>query len=112
MRFSKILLAVLVGAVLAAPVIAKTPDGATPAVETICDVFRGNKSGAFGLCNAYCEAMDCGDPNQHASSRACMRVRANFERKYGIQLPVGDYDVEGNPIDGCVIDDGPGEPDG
>lgn len=37
-------------------VIAQTPDGTTPAEETICDGLEG---AAFGLCNAYCEAKDC-----------------------------------------------------
>jgi len=35
---------------------AQTPDETTPAEETVCDLYEG---AAFGLCNAYCEAMDC-----------------------------------------------------
>ncbi len=63
---------------------AKTPDGVTPAEETICDSFSG---ALFGLCNSYCEAMDCTDPNQAASDRGCQRVLDNFIRKSGGNLP-------------------------
>ena len=48
---------------------AQTPDGA-------CDGLEDN---AWGLCNAYCYAMDCdGVPN--ASARACAQVALNFYR--------------------------------
>jgi len=63
---------------------AKTPDGKTPAQETVCD---NEKGAAYGLCNAYCEAMDCTDPNQHASDKGCESVKANFEKKTGRPLP-------------------------
>lgn len=108
MKLSILLYALVAGALLASPVNAKTPDGKTPAVETICDVFKGGKKGAFGLCNAYCEAMDCGDPNQHAANRACTRVNDNFEKKFGFRLPEGfnDFDDEGNPINNCINDGG------
>jgi len=63
---------------------AKTPDGLPPSVETVCD----NETGAaFGLCNAYCEAMDCDSPNHHASDNGCEHVKANFERITGRPLP-------------------------
>src|SRR6188472_1486691 len=35
---------------------AKTPDGVPPSLETVCDAETG---AAYGLCTAYCEAMDC-----------------------------------------------------
>lgn len=63
---------------------AKTPDGKPPSQETICD---NEKGAAFGLCNAYCEAMDCTDPNQRASNRGCEQVKANFMKKTGRPLP-------------------------
>ncbi len=86
--------------------IAKTPDGKTPSEETICDVFKG---GAFGLCNAYCEALDCGDPNQRASESACTRVNDNFEKRYGMRLPDAiDYDESGDVVDNCIVE--PDEP--
>jgi hypothetical protein len=63
---------------------AKTPDGQTPSEETVCD----NETGAaFGLCNAYCEAMDCDSPNHRASDNACAAVKRNFEKKTGRPLP-------------------------
>lgn len=63
---------------------AKTPDGQTPAQETVCD----NETGAaYGLCNAYCEAMDCTDPNQRASDKGCESVKENFEKHTGRPLP-------------------------
>lgn len=67
-------------------VYAKTPDGQTPSQETVCDNEEG---AAYGLCTAYCEAMDCGDPNQRASNRACESVRRNFEKKTGRSIPCG-----------------------
>jgi len=63
---------------------AKTPDGKPPSEETVCD---GETGAAFGLCNAYCEAMDCDSPNHHASDTACAQVKRNFERKTGRPLP-------------------------
>lgn len=63
---------------------AKTPDGKPPSQETVCDNEQG---AAYGLCNAYCEAMDCTDPNQHASDQGCESVKRNFEKKTGRPLP-------------------------
>jgi hypothetical protein len=71
-------------ALLAAlPVTAKTPDGQTPAEETVCD---GQIGAAFGLCNAYCEAMDCESPAPQASDTACQRVLNNYMKHTG-QMP-------------------------
>jgi hypothetical protein len=50
-----------------------TPDGETPAAEDICTKW-GFTGKVNGLCNAYCEAMDCGDANPQASDQACDRV--------------------------------------
>ena len=57
-----------------------TPDGRPPADETDCDGFSG---AAFGLCNAYCEAMDCDSAAPHASAEACANVADNFARHAG-----------------------------
>ena len=74
----------MVGFLFSWAAIAKTPDGKPPSVETVCD----NETGAaFGLCNAYCEAMDCDSPNHHASDTACAQVKSNFEKKTGRPLP-------------------------
>ena len=42
-----------------------TPDWMTPHQETVCDSETG---AAFGLCNAYCEAMDCESASPQASA--------------------------------------------
>jgi hypothetical protein len=70
--------------VIAGSVFGKTPDGKPPSKETVCDMEKG---AAFGLCNAYCEAMDCTDPNQHASDKGCEQVKANFIKMTGRPLP-------------------------
>lgn len=44
--------------VVAAPAIAETPDGETPANEGVCDVVKSGTPGLYGLCVAYCEAQD------------------------------------------------------
>ncbi len=49
------------------PAIAQTPDGETPAEEVVCADETG---AAKGLCNAYCEAMDCDSADAEASSKA------------------------------------------
>ena len=73
---------------------AQTPDGETPAEESVCDDFSG---AAWGLCNAYCEAMDCdGDPR--ASASACDRVAAQFDSKSGGAVL---------PCEGCPCDFSP-----
>ena len=64
-----LILNALTGAIFGSmPATAQTPDGETPAVETVCDVLIGATPGLYGLCVAYCEAHDAdilspdGDP--------------------------------------------------
>ncbi len=46
------------------------------------DACDGETGAAWGLCNAYCEAMDCdGDPQ--ASANACLRIFDRFEQVTG-----------------------------
>lgn len=59
---------------------AQTPDGETPAEESVCDGLEGD---LFGLCNAYCEAMDCDSESPTAADRACDRVLSNFTEAGG-----------------------------
>ncbi|HYC61920.1 MAG TPA: hypothetical protein VEK79_20385 [Thermoanaerobaculia bacterium] len=77
---------VLVGAAIvgAGNASAKTPDKQTPSQETVCDTQKG---AAKGLCTAFCEAMDCDDPNKRASDEACAAVRRNYEKKTGMPPP-------------------------
>ena len=90
-RNHSFLLALFALALLAAlsptPALAQTPDGETPAVEDVCDLHSG---AAYGLCNAYCEAMDChlgtdGDPTTEpsASEVACGKVLNRFMKLSG-----------------------------
>ena len=63
---------------------AKTPDMQTPSMETVCDLYSG---AAFGVCNAYCEAMDCHLDEPRASERACTRKRDRFVELTGHAPP-------------------------
>ena len=64
---------------------AQTSDGATPAEETVCD---GLEEVSFGICVAYCEAMDCDAPDHKASDRACQnKVRSWASIAGDVPLP-------------------------
>jgi hypothetical protein len=63
---------------------AQTPDEMPPALETVCDMETG---AAYGLCTAYCEAMDCETDNPNASATACSKVRGKFQQTTGRDLP-------------------------
>ncbi len=39
--------------------VAQTPDGETPANEGVCDELLIATPGLYGLCVAYCEALEC-----------------------------------------------------
>ncbi len=68
---------------------AQTPDGETPASETVCD---GESGAAFGLCNAYCEAMDCDSAAPQATESACERVRDDYVNITDLEVPCLDAD--------------------
>jgi hypothetical protein len=88
---------------------AQTADGFTPAEEEVCDIFSG---AAFGLCNAYCEAMDCellddGDEltSPNASATACLKVKDNFIKITGLgALPCDCYADPGQEGCFCQVD--------
>ena len=63
---------------------AETPDGEPPSVENICD---GQEGSAFGLCNSYCEALDCDSDTPQASQKACEKVLVNFDKASGATMP-------------------------
>jgi len=63
---------------------AETPDGEPPSVENIRD---GQEGSAVGLCNSYCEAMDCDSDNPQASQKACEKVLANFDKAADGAMP-------------------------
>ena len=57
-----------------------TPDGITPAEETVCDGLTG---AAHGLCTAYCGAMDCDSGSPQASQTACNSVSSELQQITG-----------------------------
>jgi len=77
------------------------PDGQTPSEEEVCDDVEG---GAFGICNAYCEATDCGDGLNYANFRACEALQMKWERKTGVaELPCDcDETSVFDPAVGCT----------
>lgn len=82
MRTTILLFALLI--VCCGAALAQTPDLLTPAEETVCDMETG---AAYGLCNAYCEAMDCETDDPQASATACSKVGDKFTQLTGRELP-------------------------
>lgn len=93
---------------------AQTPDEETPAVEDICTNW-GFTGKINGLCNAYCEAMDCDAAEPQASDQACTRVLGKIEDSLGgAPFPTcEDVDNDGVPngLDNCPDDANPGQED-
>lgn len=50
------------------------------AKDSVCGEYNG---AAYGLCTAYCEAMDCDSVDVNASKRACERVKAQYTKLTG-----------------------------
>ena len=76
----------------ALPVSAQTPDGQTPAEETVCDALMeaGVTKGLYGLCVAFCEAQDVAErttpltPEDLDSLKVDVpsgRILANYNKK-------------------------------
>jgi len=59
-------------------------DGVPPSREIVCNGLQG---AAYGLCNAYCQAMDCDSSAPQASPSACDKVAGLFARITGEALP-------------------------
>jgi hypothetical protein len=57
-----------------------------PAEESVCDSLSG---AAFGLCNAYCEAMDCDSEAPNANETACLKVLSDFTKHSDGLIPCG-----------------------
>ncbi len=79
-----LLLASVAFLVLGSAAYALTPDEIPPAQEFICDLESG---AAYGLCNSYCEAMDCETESPNASQEACTKVAEKFTMITGRELP-------------------------
>ena len=78
----------------APPLLAVTPDGQTPAEETVCDVLQSGTPGLYGLCVAYCEAQDLNDINfddleGSIKSAPHRRILTNYRKK----MQPGDMDM-------------------
>jgi hypothetical protein len=86
-----------------------TPDGETPSEETFCtDYYKGVSGRLYGLCNSYCEAMDC-DTHPRVVSAACFSVGHLLANVAG---DVFHEDPEFiNPNDTCKDSDHDGHPD-
>jgi hypothetical protein len=83
---------IIVLLMFAFPVAAETPDGQTPAEETVCDPLRGDgvTKGLYGLCVAFCEAQDVTDITTQLTledldalsiEAPSGRILANYNRK-------------------------------
>jgi hypothetical protein len=69
------------------PAEAERGNGETPEEATVCEAADLDAA-AWGLCNAYCEAMDCAGDDPQASDRACERVLENWEKHAdGLTIP-------------------------
>ena len=64
-----------------------TPDGLPPPMEHVCDAEKG---AAYGLCNAYCQAMDCDSVAPNASDTACQKVSNKFMQLTGRPVPCSE----------------------
>lgn len=61
----------------------RTGDHIVPAIETVCD----GDPFSFGLCNAYCEALDCDSETPLGTPKACANKLKNYVKKSGGALP-------------------------
>ena len=58
--------------------------GQAVAQDSACD---GQIGAAYGLCNAYCEAMDCDSDEVQASATACEKVSVDYSKITGELMP-------------------------
>lgn len=87
-----------------------TPDGQTPAQETFCtDYYKGVKPRRlFGICNSYCEAMDC-DETPVVVQSACFSVGHLLANTAAEAFDLDPDCI--NPNDTCKDSDVDGFPD-
>lgn len=52
--------------------------------DSVCD---GEQGAAYGLCNAFCDAMDCDSDDPQASETACNKVKSKFQQVTGNEPP-------------------------
>ena len=75
---------------------AQTADGFAPAEETACDGLPGAE---FGLCNAYCEAIDC--DSREKPIKACESLRDNYFELTGLSALPCDVTCPELPDPSC-----------
>ena len=67
-----------------------------PVEEGACDGLSG---ASWGLCNVYCEVMDCDSESAKASPQACSRALENFAKHSDEPIPCApvecQFDVSG-----------------
>lgn len=73
------------------------------ASEDSCSLF-GSSGVEYGLCNAYCEIMDCDSDDPMASEGACLKLEDKFFAKTGSIPPCAAIS------DGAVIEEVETEP--
>ncbi len=71
-----------------------------PSGDGMCDSLKGGTPGLYGLCVAYCEAQDLGDPEKAASKQSAFSLLAAYESKRG----------PGDPGMPCLADPSRGGP--
>jgi hypothetical protein len=85
----------------------RTGDHIVPAIETVCDDDPFN----FGLCNAYCEALDCDSDTPLGTPQACENHLKNYLKHSDGALPPCEqscpcaFDLEGDFADLVVFGD-------
>lgn len=72
-----------------------TPDGETPANEGVCDHLLGLTPGLYGLCVAFCEAVDCEATYDPATGEvtfdpSCKPSSPKVLEKYNARKAAGD----------------------
>jgi len=92
------LLTFAISMVATSATLAGTPDGITPNDEMVCDVLKadGTTKGLYGLCIAYCEAIDSPEdlatPEKIAAlPRPSYKLLANYNKK---RASAGDVDPQ------------------
>ncbi|MEN8264566.1 MAG: hypothetical protein ABFR82_14005 [Nitrospirota bacterium] len=64
--------------------------------QSACDGLAG---ASYGLCNAYCEAMDCSSDNPQASEAACDKIYDKFVQIQGEMPPCEMVTICHNPYE-------------
>jgi hypothetical protein len=90
--------------------VAGTPDGKTPATETVCDELKVETPGLYGLCVAYCEAQDLNEAGNEKPSMDSLLKAYNKKRikQDGPEMPCLNCETcpDGSVL--CPGDPGPG----